>query len=387
MTASSLLVALICIINTMGIARYWFQWGDPASSPTYKLVPDAYFLFWNLLTALVVIILITRIRKPFLPFAICYLYLILFSIIVMKQSDSFYVHGTGRSLILNGFFFIALASSAKWVNIKKFNRSIEFLAILCIAFLCFQVIQFYMFGVLPSHSHPDYLIRYGGIYDDSLVLAIILPMFVGYYVRKFLNPIANLAICLLGVSISFLTGSYTGILIMLVYTALCMRGNPRFLIGIFFVIAAASVWQFEELYSTWLFKKESIFSHIKGWDDIAQLTVPTLLGISPTDLYPEPGYASLLLNFGVPLLLVLVGVLFYVWLICFLSLNNKYTPRDLRMLFGATEGLLISVALANFNLPVAIFPPVFFMLSILSGISVYQYTQIKNSFKYEGQPE
>ncbi len=302
MNASNLFIIIICIVNMLGVPRYLFRWGDPASSPAYELIPDEYFLFWNSLTVILVITLIANLRKLSLLFTTCYFYLLYFSMVVIAQSKSFYVHGTGKSLILNGFIFISLASNSKWVSIKKLNKAIELLALSCSIFIFFQIIQLYIFGVLPAHSHAEFIIRFGGIYDDSLVLAIILPMFAGYYLNKFLKPIAKMIICLLCIIMSFLTGSFTGILIMLLYIVWCMRQNLSLLFGLFFVITIASVCLFEKLYNNWLFKQDSIYSHINGWDNLVQLTAPTLLGIYPTDLYPEPGYASLLLNFGAPLL-------------------------------------------------------------------------------------
>ena len=108
-----------------------------------------------------------------------------------------------------------------------------------------------------------------------------------------------------------------------------------------------------------------------------------MLGIVPADIYPEPGYLSLLLNFGLPIFLGFLGLLIYLLSMCIYSLKSTYRNRELRSLVGATEGLLISVALANFNFPVVIFPPVYLMLAILAGLAHY-YIQTESTPELQG---
>lgn len=374
-TSGTLLVVIIFLINTLGIVRYLFQWGDPASSPGYELVPTIFFVYWNLLTVFVIITLLVKTRKINLFFLCCYLYLIFEITIIGAISESFYVHGTARSLALNGFIFLLLSANAEFLSINKIVKCIEFLAALSIGFLLFQIVRVYIFEIYPSHSHPGYLVRYGSIYDDSLVLSIMAPMFAGLFLIKYQSFAAAIIICLVSLGVSFLTGSFTGILIMLLYLAWCKRDNPKLLFGLFFALVILAIWQFEYFLGIFLFKQDSISSHVEGWGELRSISLPTLLGIYPTDLYPEPGYVSFLLNFGAPMLLGFIGLLSYLIYICVSCLKNKSINSDFRLILGATEGLLISVTLANLNFPVVIFPPIYLMLAILSGVTFYHYSQ------------
>ena len=107
--SGSILIAIIFLINTTGIIRYFFQWGDPASSPGYELVPGEFFIYWNFLTIIVVMIILVNVRKVNTYFLCGYLMVSFFACLVVMSSESFYVLGTARSLILNGLLFLGLS--------------------------------------------------------------------------------------------------------------------------------------------------------------------------------------------------------------------------------------------------------------------------------------
>ena len=369
--SGSVLIAIIFLINTIGIIRYFFQWGDPASSPGYELVPGEFFIYWNLLTIIVVMIILVNVRKVNTYFLCGYLIVSFFACLVVISSESFYVLGTARSLLLNGLLFLCLSENAKFISISTINKCIEFLGVLTIGFLLLQIVRVYAYGIYPTHSHPEYLVRYGGIYDDSLVLAVMVPMFAGYFMRRFQSIYLLLLTCLTSICVALLTGSFTGMLITIAYTFWCSRENLRLLVWLFFSLCALAIWRFEYLLEIFQFKQDSISAHAAGWQDLFNITPASMLGIFPADIYPEPGYLSLLLNFGLPIFLGFLGLLIYLLSMCIYSLKSAHTNRELRSLVGATEGLLISVALANFNFPVVIFPPVYLMLAILAGLVHY----------------
>ena len=381
--SGSILIAIIFLINTTGIIRYFFQWGDPASSPGYELVPGEFFIYWNFLTIIVVMIILVNVRKVNTYFLCGYLMVSFFACLVVMSSESFYVLGTARSLILNGLLFLGLSENAKFISIRVINKCIEFLGVLTIGFLLLQIVRVYAYDIYPTHSHPEYLVRYGGIYDDSLVLAIMAPMFAGYFLRRFQSIYFLLLTCLLSICVALLTGSFTGMLITIAYTFWCSRENLRLLVWLLFSLIALAIWQFEYFFEIFQFKQDSISAHAAGWHDLFKVTPASMLGIVPADIYPEPGYLSLLLNFGLPIFLGFLGLLIYLLSMCIYSLKSTYRNRELRSLVGATEGLLISVALANFNFPVVIFPPVYLMLAILAGLAHY-YIQTESTPELQG---
>ena len=368
-------VTIIFLINTTGVIRYFFQWGDPASSPGYDLVPTIFFIYWDMLTLITVAIVFIKMRKVNFFFGLGYLYLIFSVAIISVNSESFYVHGTIRSLVLNGFLFIALSANANFVSIRHINKCIEWLGVVTIGFLLLQIARVYIYNIYPSHSHPGYLVRYGSIYDDSLVLSIILPMFTGYFLRKFQSFTAIVTVCLVSMGGALLTGSVTGVLVMIMYITWCVYRNPRLLSVLFLILLVFAAWQFEYLYSVYLFKQGSVGAHLEGWDDLIKITLPALLGVYPMDMYPEPGYLSLLLNFGAPMLFGVLSLLVYLLYICVFELKKRSISRDWRVFLGATEGLIISVGLANLNFPVVIYSPIYFMLAVLTGIMFYQYSK------------
>lgn len=368
-------VAIVFLVNTAGVIRYSFKWGDPASSPGYEMVPQYFSLYGQVLSVLAMLILLWQVRKPNLMLGIGFVYLIFVSANVVMNSSLVYVLWTARGLVFYAFVFLILSARSQFLSIKLLNKCIELLAFFVISFLLLQISLVRIADFYPSHSHPDYLVRYGSIYDDSLVLSFLFPMFTGYYLRKYRSFIPSLTICLISLSVSFLTNCITGIFIMITYLTWCKRYDIRVLSCVFFCITCLVICRFQYLYDIYLFKNESISSHLGGWSELFQINLIELLGLYPANLYPEPGYVSLLLNFGIFILVGFIGLLSYLFFICNSFLNKKSTNQELRNLSGATEGLLFSVALANCNFPVAIFTPIYFMSAIFGGVIFYHFSK------------
>ena len=368
-------VATIFFINTVGVIRYFFKWGDPASSPGYELVSPYFFLYGLVFWVLAILILLLQVRKFNLFLGLSFVYLIIVSVNVVMKSDLIYLLWTVRSLVFYGFIFLILCSNSLFLSIKQLNKCIEFLAFFVILFLLLQITWVHMFNFYPSHSHPDYMVRYGSIYDDSIVLSILSPMFTGYYLRKYTAFIPSVTICLISIGVSLLTNCFTGVLIMIIYLTWCKRNNVKILFSLFFFITFFSIYQSTYLYNIYLFKEESIISHLNGWDELFAINLIELLGLYPANIYPEPGYVSLLLNFGVFILLGFIGLISYLIFICISFLNKKSTSQEFRSFSGATEGLLFSVTLANFNFPLVIFTPIYLMSAIFGGVIFYHYSK------------
>jgi len=370
-----MLIMIVFLINTSGIFRYLFQWGDPTSSPGYKAVPTTFFIYWNILAAIVFFILISKIRRVNIQFILGYLYLLFVALIVYISSESFYVQGAAKSLILNGLLFVVLSSNAKFVSIGQFNKCLDLIWICIIIFFIFQLLGVFFYERYPSHSHPEYLVRYGSIYDDSLVLSIMLPMFSGYLLRKYKETASVVSVCLLSLGLSWSSGSFTGMTIMSIYLAWCIRANPVFLLGYFGTIFLFIILAKDQLLAIFLFKSESINAHIGGWTDVWNLTVPAFLGFKPTDHFPEPGYLSILMNFGVFVDMGLILLIGYLLRLCYVLLKDKSVHHEFKSFVGGVEGLLVSVAIANLNFPVVIFPPIYFMLAVMSGVMFNNYSR------------
>jgi hypothetical protein len=134
---------------------------------------------------------------------------------------------------------------------------------------------------------------------------------------------------------------------------------------------------FKHLYKLWIFKAGSIEAHLNGWGAIDSITLFSFLGFQPEGIYPEPGVLALLLNFGIFIVVGIYGLMLYSLIRISSALTKKLIPRNLCPLFGATEALLISVFIASFNMPVVIYPPIFLMLAIFSGVVI----SLLNEFK------
>lgn len=372
-------VAIVFLVNTAGVIRYSFKWGDPASSPGYEMVPPYFSLYGQVFSVLAILILLWQVRKPNLMFGIGFVYLIFVSANVVMNSSLVYVYWTARGLVFYGFVFLILSTSSQFLRIEQINKCIELIGFFIISFLLLQIILVSTLEFYPTHSHADNLIRYGSIYDDSLVLSLLSPMFTGYYLRKYRSFMPSLIVCFISLGVSLLTNCITGILIMITYITWCKRNDIKTLTSVFFAATCFVIYKFEYLYDIYLFKNESISSHFEGWSELFQINLIELLGLYPANLYPEPGYVSLLLNFGIFILLGFIGLLSYLFFICNYFLNKKSTNQELRSFSGATEGLLFSVALANFNFPVAIFTPIYFMSAIFGGVIFYHF--LKTNYK------
>lgn len=368
LSSSKTLALVVFLINVSGLAKYFFKWGDPATSPGYEIVPTHFFIWWNSLTLVTVLMLFFHARKINIYFGLGYAYLLITSAICLFASNSFYVEGSARSFILNGLVFILISTNAGFVRIEHLNRCFEILVPLVLCFLLFQIVNVHWFDNFPSHSHPDFLVRYGSIYDDSLVFAVIGPMFSGYYIKKFQTIFSRYFICIVSLGVSVLTGSLTGAAIMSAYILWVTRDDAKLLILYCITLLIGIVIGFNILMGVIMFKQESISGHLAGWSDLMEITTLAFLGLWPTGAYPEQGYISMLLNFGFPITLGLAGLFAYLFSICVSLLKNPCLNFELKKFVGATEGLLISVVAANFNFPVVIYPPIYFMLALFGGI-------------------
>ncbi len=367
---NNLFVLLLLAVNLMGTVRYIFRWGEPATSPTYSEVPSAYFLFWDIVIGLMVILVACKTRKLSINYVSIYLLTLIFSLLCLFQVESLYVRGAARNLILYGFFFLFLYSNESWIKISHINRAIEFLSVFGLVFLFYQLYQYHFSGVLPTHSHENQLIRYGSFYDDSLVLGVLLPMFAGYFFNKYQNIFSSLLIAVITCLVAILTGSMTAIGVVFLYVAWNFR--KRYVLLSAFLCSALflSIYFIDQINYLWFFKGDSIDSHIEGWNKLKDLGLLTLSGFYPLDAFAESGFLLLLYNFGAPILIIVVALHVATLLACRVILVRSASSREMQAFAGAAEGLNISVLLASINLPVIIVSPVYLFVAILSAIVI-----------------
>ena len=362
---SKYFILLFLIANMMGSVRYVFRWGDPASSHTYDNVPSGYFLFWNILTVLMAIIALKNIQKISRHVVIIGLFVLIGLFVCYLQTKSFYVKGSVHGLILCAFFFIAIYSNSTWINVKHVNRAIEFLAVYGIAFIIFQIALYMTLGMLPAHSLKGKLVRLGSYYDDSLVLGIVLPMFAGYYFNKYRKVSQRLITGLLFNLAALGTGSLTAIGVAFLYTLWSYRDRP-YLIVIYVLSGLLIIWLIhDQLLSVIMIKSESIGYHLAGFTMIKELNLTSILGLKPLDIFVESGFLLILLNLGLPVLLIIIWVHLRT---LFEARSFRETGGDLRAFSGATEGITFSILFSSLNLPVIIISPVYLIAAIFSGI-------------------
>lgn len=375
--ASKFFVLLFLAINLRGGLGYIFRWGDPGTSPTYLDRPVIFFIFWNILTWLMLILVIYKARKISKKYLAVYTISLILCLISLPQLESFFVLGAARGIILYGFFFLCLISNGSWIKISQINRSIEFLAAFGLAFLFYQIYQYNYLGILPAHSNPGQLIRFGSFYDDSLVLGISLPMFAGYFFNKYKKPLPSLLTALIVCVVVILTGTMTAMVIIFLYVAWIFR--KRYGLLVLFVCACLipAIYFIDQIKYLWLFKSGSIEGHLEGWDYFKDIRLLNLTGFFPLDVFVENGYLSLLINFGVPILIIVLAFHFATLRACRAILLSSTSSCEMQNFAGAVQGLSISVLLANLNFPTIVYPPVYLVVAIFSAIVINQQRQLK----------
>ena len=370
-SASGLFVLLLLVVNLRGIFGYILRYGESATSPTYQAFPLNWFLLWRVVVGgLMAIIIICKMKKISIHYTTIYLLVLLFSLICIFQTESFHVQGAARCMIMYGLLFLVIVSNESWIKISHINKSIEFMAAFGLLFLLYQMYQYHYFGVLPAHSHVNKSIRYGSFYNDSLVLGVLLPMFAGYFFNKYQKPFLLLLTAVIVCLVAVLTGTMTAMGIVFLYVVWNFR--KRYGLLLFFLCAnlVLAIYFIDQIKYLWLFKSGSIAGHLEGFSYFKELGAINLAGLSPLNEFTETGYLLFLYNFGVPVLLIILAFHLKVLSVCHAILLKDAPSSQMRAFTGATEGLTISVLLANFNLPPILFPPVYLMVVIFSAIVI-----------------
>ena len=359
------------LINARGALGYVFRFGDPASSPTYMARPDWYFYLWNVLTGLLFVLVLVntvRLAKPYLS---AVLVLVAFVLLASLRAESFYVLGMSRSLLLSGTIFVCIVSCAGWINPRHLTRALEVMTLAGIAFLGWQVAQYQVWGVLPSHSHEGKLIRFGSFYDDSLVFGILVPMFAGYFWSGCWGRPWREAVVVVGaLSAAAMSGSLSAIAVMLMFAVWWFRRRPGWLVSLFFGAVLALTFFFDVVIDVLAFKRESISGHLDGWAVLGQVGWETLLGVAPLDVFVEAGYLSFLYNYGAIAVAMLLGLHLYT-VHASAALRRRLACDDsMFRLSGAAEGASFSVLIVNLNLSPVVYPPVYLVVAVLSALVI-----------------
>ena len=366
--ASKFFVLLLVVTNLRGSLGYIFRFGDPESSSTYSERPVEFFIFWNILIWLMLILVVYKTRNISKKYLAIYLVSIIFSFICISQTKTFYVLATARSIFLYGFFFLCLYSARSWIKISQINKAIELMTAFGIVFLLYQIYQYNYFGILPAHSHLGIGIRYGSFYDDSLVLGILLPMFAGYFLNKYQKTFPTLVTSLVIGLVVILTGSITAIVAVFLYIVWKQRKRYGLLLFFLCVSSVSAIYFSNQIKYMWLSKTASIAAHLAGWDSFKDIGLLNLIGFSPLSHFVESGYLSFLYNFGIPILVIVLVFHFATLKACHLILKSRTSSKEMQNFAGAVEGLTISVLFANFNLPPIVYPPVYLLVAIFSAM-------------------
>jgi hypothetical protein len=350
----------------MGIFRYTFRYGEPHTSPGYSPVPSEYFLVWDISIGLMLALLLTKTTRLSLKGVLFYMLLAGVCINTFFNASNFYVTGYVKSMLLYGFIGLLLYSDNSWLKISSFNRAIEWMTVFVAIFLCWQIFHYLFNGILPSHSHENVLIRFGSIWDDSLVFGALLPMFAGYYFAKYRKDSKiSIAIAFLLNLVALMTGSFTAIAVSLAYSFYKLLRHPAMLALFICVATAGLLVFFGELDRFIEFKSESIVGHLKGLELLGDLKPGTIVGLAPVDRFVESGMLMLLINFGLPVMLLVVFLHLYTLASC---KSFFLESVEVGCFAGATEGLIFSVLLFSLNLPIVILSPVYLFVAIFSGL-------------------
>ena len=373
LSASLIFTLLLLAVNLKGALGYIFRFGEPATSPTYQLIPSKYYLSWKItISLLMAIIVLCKTKRISIRYTIFYSIVLLFSLICIFQTTSFHILGIARCMIMYGLLFVLIVSNKSWIKISHINKTIEFMAGFGLIFIIYQIYQYKCFGILPAHSHANMFIRYGSFYDDSLVLGVLLPMFAGYFFSKYQKTLPSLLTATTVCLIVILTGSMTAMAIVFFHVAWTFRRRYKPLLIFLSVNCIMTIYFFDKIKYVWNFKAGSIAGHLKGLEYFKELGTINILGLSPLNMFAECGYLFLLYNFGVFALIIILAFHLRVLFVCH-AINSKNTEsRELLNFTGATQGLTISVLIANFNYPAIIYPPVYLMVVVFSAIAIRQ---------------
>lgn len=358
----SLLVASAVLMNA---ARYILKFGAASSSPGYSDTP---FWFWILRYLLVAAIFFLFLMdwKRFQPIAWT-------GFGLLAISSAYAVNTANSHLVQIAAFHFCLAAALFAIvrsadidttvsYVSHLTKALIILAISAVVFLILQFFLYFVFDVLPSHSHKNtILIRFGSILDDSLAFGILLPMFAGLCFYGLKDDFVKSTTLVCTITIAVLTGSLTAMATTALYTIWLLRGRLVLLLAWGLMLALllfAFRWYFHELFSA---KSGSIAGHIGS--------VSILAGDQGAKIesggFAESGWVLIIKNFGVPAFFLMLGLHTYVYFLCRRFL--KAISHDKKFV-GATDGLNFSALVSSINLPAIMIFPVYLLLALFSAI-------------------
>ena len=360
---------LLILLNMRGFLGYVFRFGDPASSPTYAARPEWYFYTWKVLLAVLVGLVLWNSRRVLKRCLAVVIVLWFFVVCCYIHANNFYVLGMCRGIFLASFVYFFISSSGRWIKIEHIDRAFEVLAFFAIIALLWQIYQYVELGILPAHSHEGQLVRYGSFYDDSLVFGILMPMFSGYFWGRFKKRLFwELIVAVVASKIVIMTGGLTAIAVMFLFSVWWFR--DRILVACLIVALEvfANVGFFLRFRDILLFKQESIAGHFSSVNQVPELGLKNLIGVVPMDIFVEVGYLSILYNLGVLVLLVVLMFHVYVMYVCAVARRYSDCSSSLFRVSAAAEGAAFSLLFVNLNLAPIVYPPIYLMFAIISGV-------------------
>ena len=229
-----------------------------------------------------------------------------------------------------------------------------------------QILLYYTFGRMPSHSIEDFFIRFNGITNDSLSTGIILSLFIPLVLKSDYKIITYMALFL----ISVYTGSLFCMIIIpllsLIYS-LYKKLFKFFIINIFFTLSFI-LYFYTNIVNLFNVKYQSILTHLQFY----------------FELYPEVGtkcdeefcesfiQASAHLSLIYTLFMYALLFVFIINLIKLINIKNHIMISESLILFS------ISILMALFVHPVPLIPFVIPLFIILTTLHLEDSTQKSN---------
>jgi len=363
---------MIFIVIAINSFRYFFKFGAPSSSPGYSETPVEFWVIRYLLIGLIFLIFLSSWKRLRFFECMAFAVLALSSIYSLATTESALIKIAAFHLCLAGLMFLTVSSMKDDViaeYVGYFKKLLYALVVLFFVFFLLQIILFFLFDRLPSHSHNNsILVRFGSVLDDSLAFGVLLPMFAGLLFYSLEDEFSRSVSLMAVILIAVLTGSLTAMATTAIYTLWLVRRkwwNFALWALLITLLLASFHWYFIELWSA---KSGSVTGHLEG--------VKLLLGNPEVNLgnpevkiqgggFAESGWILLFKNFGIFALFVMLGFHLYIHLLCSRMLRSTDSNRQY---IGAVEGLNFSALVASFNLPVLMIFPVYFLLAIFSAV-------------------
>jgi hypothetical protein len=302
--------------------RYPLQINSSGTSPTYSDTPVALQAGKFLLAVPLFVIAASRCLRNACPQR---QWLVTLGVLFLSSYSLVKILGDNNSKYLEASFWMLFAFLLAWgtdaVRISAIDRYLRYLLIYALGSTLIEVVLFVVFGRLPALAFGEtFLIRFGGFLDDPNGFGAILFLLMGWSYGRFKGRtrffiVGSIVISLLLTQSWTAIGFFTAIFLLWVLTGVSKRPVSVLLaIGAFswlilFLaqkVPPSTVRSFVDMLET---KQGSIEGHSMSWGPlISNWDSWVLLGGATYDPY-ESWWAGAPINFGVPWILVFLGLI------------------------------------------------------------------------------